>query len=285
MTQIVGFSGKKQSGKTCSTNFLFGLEMLNLEMVQTMRIDTEGHLCVPIMDKNDEIKEGCIDPCDARPDVQAMLAQTIWPFLKVYQLADPLKWICQNVLGLTWEQCNGSNADKDSETKLRWENMPGNVNPLDASTILTDMCGIGTDPTALKQSLPSIKIHEPGFMTARQVMQFVGTDVFRMMVDNCWVEATLRIIEQECPETAIIPDVRFPNEVEGIQKAGGKVIRFKRAPFAGQDEHASETALDDYVGFDAIIENANMNITEQNAAVYKQLVDWGMLKTQLEAAS
>lgn len=85
---------------------------------------------------------------------------------KIYSFADPLKQdICMNILGLTYDQCYGSDDDKNTLTTLLWTDMPG-YNP----------------------SASSLK----GYMTARQVMEFVGTNIFRMMKDSVWVDATLK---------------------------------------------------------------------------------------------
>ena len=67
------------------------------------------------------------------------------------------------------------------------------------------------------------------------------------------------------PNKWLITDVRFPNEVEAIQERDGKIIRINRinhkqyVEYNGQmvvayDVHPSETALDNYDGFDYVIE-------------------------------
>ena len=53
---------------------------------------------------------------------------------------------------------------------------------------------------------------------------------------------TIKRINTEQTELAIISDVRFPNEVEAITKEGGVVVKLTRNPF--KDKHASETALE-----------------------------------------
>ena len=55
----------------------------------------------------------------------------------------------------------------------------------------------------------------------------------------------------------IIPDVRFPNEVEAIKERGGIVIRVNRSTTKSDSNsnHESEIALDHYHDFDAIINN------------------------------
>jgi hypothetical protein len=65
--------------------------------------------------------------------------------------------------------------------------------------------------------------------------------------------------------------------VKGIQDAGGKVIRLTRNIFGDSDQHPSETALDDYEGFDFVLDNQKMSLQEQNEAVYNKLVDWNFV--------
>ena len=134
---------------------------------------------------------------------------------------------------------------KNTKTHLKWKDMPG----------------LGDHPNL------------SGPMTAREVMQFVGTDIFRKMYGDVWAEGTIKRILKEKTELAVICDCRFPNEVAAVQKAQGKVIRFTRSPYR-EDQHASEVALDNYDGFDAILDNANMSISEQNQNLYEILRQW-----------
>lgn len=115
--------------------------------------------------------------------------------------------------------------------------------------------------------------HIPGFMTGREVMQFVGTEIFRKMYSEVWVDATICNINNDNPTMAIITDVRFPNEVKGIQNRDGKVIRMTRNIHT--DEHESEKALDGYVGFDCIVPE-DVTIDEQNKIVetYLNNITW-----------
>ena len=129
--------------------------------------------------------------------------------------------------------------------------------------------------------------------SSREILQIVGTDWFRSLDSECWIrpyKIRLETIGKYC-DSILTPDVRFPNEVKCIQNLGGHVIRLLRAPFP-EDEHKSETALDfmekftiSYqnslkerhtrlddvfeITFDAIIDNREMSIDEQNEAVWK----------------
>lgn len=159
---------------------------------------------------------------------------------KIYNFADPLKTdICMNVLGLTFEQCYGTDNQKNELVNCYWDN---------------------------KQ------------LTAREVMQLVGTDVFRKLQNNVWADATIIKINKEQPDLALIADCRFPNEVDVVKKAGGMIIKLNRNPF--NSDHDSETALDydryDHNNFDLVLDNEHMSVNEQNQIIYQFLSKKGL---------
>lgn len=172
------------------------------------------------------------------------VASTLYPEgteVGIYNFADPLKKdICINILGLTAEQCYGSDDNKNSVTHIEWEGRK---------------------------------------LTAREVMQIVGTDIFRNMYNNVWVNATINKILREQPKLAIIADCRFPNEVEAVQDAGGMVVKLNRNPH--NSDHPSETALDaaNYSPnhFDLVVYNGSMSIEDQNNLITKFLQKKGIL--------
>ena len=95
---------------------------------------------------------------------------------------------------------------------------------------------------------------KPGYvsMTFRQMLQLYGTEYRRRQDPDYWVrrlEAKLHGLER-----VVIDDVRFPNEVEMIQRLGGRVIRIDR-PGPNESTHASETELDGFDGWDGVIVN------------------------------
>lgn len=115
-------------------------------------------------------------------------------------------------------------------------------------------------------------------MTARQFLQFLGTDVMRKIKDSIWVDYTIKQIQQEKSGVALIPDVRFPNEVKQIKEAGGCVIRLTREAYAS--EHHCETALDrenfDWNEFDYIIDNHDTSIEQLGLEVDKLKQVWSI---------
>ena len=88
-------------------------------------------------------------------------------------------------------------------------------------------------------------------MTVREFLQRLGTAVRKEIDPEFWVKALFNTYTKN---NIIIADVRFPNEAEAIKARGGKLIRIER-PGAGAGNHISETALDDYTGWDIVIDN------------------------------
>ena len=283
--KILGLSGKKQSGKNTSANYLIGVFLKALHVVEDFQLTTDGELGVTDI-FGDKKYAGIFDPYSTHPEFVQFAEENIWPFIKWYSYADFLKQhVCIDVLGLRYEQCYGTDAEKNTETHLKWEDMPEVITDFNGEAYSNWEKEIvkGRLGKYYKKSIDGFVFHAPGPMTGREVMQFVGTEVFRKMYNNVWVDATIRQIKKDRPGMAVITDVRFANEVDGILKqelmsdtpCGGKVVRFLRDPYEGQDQHASETALDDY-DFEGnpnciVIDNKTMTIPEQNKALHDVL--------------
>lgn len=103
--------------------------------------------------------------------------------------------------------------------------------------------------------------------TGRTLLQYVGTDIVRKKSPNYWVDFIGQIItlfdDANLWDCVIIPDCRFPNEIEvlaedyDIEVWSVRVVRnnFESPLTEAQKNHPSETAMDDYRLFDAVLEN------------------------------
>lgn len=98
-------------------------------------------------------------------------------------------------------------------------------------------------------------------LTPRYLLQTLGTDWGRNLYDKIWVTATMSSLDPD--KNYVINDVRFENEAEAIKQAGGLLIRVNR-PGIESNNHASETALDNYTGWDYVIENDGTLFTLQD---------------------
>ena len=212
MTRIIGIAGKKQSGKNTSANCLHGLILREKGLTKNFKLDPKtGNLVVLTEDG-----WGVFDITRRDPEFLNYVEDNMWPYVKLYSFADALKNICVEFFGLSYQQAFGTDEEKNSHSKILWENVP----------------------TWENSSLNKNR----GPMTARELLQYFGTDMMRKMHNDVWVNHAIHRINTEQPEVAIIADVRFPNEVEAILQAGGEVIKLQRAPL--KDDHSSETALD-----------------------------------------
>lgn len=281
MTKIVAFCGKKQAGKNTSGNFLFGLEMWSIldpdtqqPLIDWFKVDDKGRLIIPV-DFGGElgIKPGIFNPQSKEPAVELFLAHHVWHRVKMYSFADELKELCVKLFNIPKEKVyGGTDADKNSLTNLVWESMPGM--PTTKRKAQSYLVGAGFDLPEDWNLLSN--------MSVRHVLQYVGTEIFRKIYNDVWVNATLNKIEEDSPEIAIITDCRFPNEVKGVQGRNGHVIRLSRAPFAGKDEHISETALDSFKpeDYDSFIDNKDMTVAQQNEVVFNELVRLKVLEIE-----
>ena len=89
----------------------------------------------------------------------------------------------------------------------------------------------------------------------RTLLQYVGTDVIRVKEPDYWVGfvADMLCFFEDQWDYVLIPDTRFPNEIDYLKNAGFDVlyIRVIRENFESplteeQQMHPSETALDEY---------------------------------------
>lgn len=153
----------------------------------------------------------------------------------VTAFAEPLKELCINILGLKREKVYGSNADKDSLTDISWEGFSYETRTKYAIEFGGTLYLSGGK--AIKNPLPRC-----GLMTHREVLQVMGTDVFRAIKDNVWAHAPFNRDWSEY-HVVLLTDCRFPNEKLATEENGGIVIRLERDTDL-IDNHPSETALD-----------------------------------------
>ena len=240
MTKIIALSGRKKSGKTTASNFIYGLYLAGLNRFMDIGLSNSGLLEVQKQDGSlhiVDLQKYYLGIGDIDPDIMDAVLQ-LSSTIKVYSFADPLKNdICMNILDLTYEQCYDEDG-KNSITQLKWEDMPNS--------------------------------NRAGNMTAREVMEYVGTGIFRKLKTNCWSGGTIRKIFRESPNIAIINDCRFPDEVNSIQENGGIVIRLTRN--TENSDSDPEKALDkdyfDWNKFNHVVDNSGLSIAEQCDALY-----------------
>ena len=200
MQKIIGFSGKKGSGKDTLAKFLF-----------ENSVDLFG--------------------------VEA----------SIHSFAGPMKNVCIDLFGLDHNQVFGTDDEKNTPTKYKWEEFPVNLE------------------------------NKTGFMTAREFLQEFGTAIVRKMNSNVYIEACFRKIKKEKNALNFITDVRFINEVKSIQAADGIVIRLTRE--IDEDSHQSEIELDNSLDlFDLVLDNRKLNKFQQSQVLVERLKEIGWIK-------
>tara|TARA_R100001163_G_C5065372_1_gene203317 strand:- start:109 stop:951 length:843 start_codon:yes stop_codon:yes gene_type:complete len=263
MTQIIAFAGKKQSGKNTACNFILAMKLSELGICKVSRLTDDGQIEVTDIFGENPTGEKFFPFKDPHVNVDSLFDNELRHFVKIYALADTLKEMAVKILGLSEEQVFGSDEDKNSKTSLKWEDMPGVISP-------SELKKKGFDKAQAAEL--GLLVHAKGKMTAREVLQYVGTDIFRKMNHNVWLDSFVAKVESDGSELALVSDVRFENEIEGIQKRGGFVIGLSRDIYNGKDDHSSEselnTALDNC---DALINNSDITIPEQNEKIYYAL--------------
>ena len=274
-SRILAFAGSKQSGKSTCTNFLHGYQLRAHLVIDDFGITKDGKLVIDTdivgADGEESKSRALLDIQRTDLEFAEWAAYSMWPYIKSYSFANPLKQICTGLFEINENHVYGSDSQKNTKTIFRWEEMPGII----------------TDERLLKhkniKSLISdgiLRYHKPGKMSAREFLQFFGTDVCRSIYEDVWQSRLVKDIEVEEPLIAVVDDCRFPNEAAAIQSAGGKVIHLTR--IKSKDSHASECALSSYKDFDAVIDNTKNSIAETNMDIIKALTEWGWLGTEIK---
>ena len=245
MTKILGFAGKKQSGKNTCCNFLQMLKFHEYGVCKNASLNEQGQILVSDLFGEKVSGSDWIPLTEEYVDISQLL-ESFRP-CKIYAFADVLKEFAVDVLGLEYNQVYGTNEEKNSPTHLLWENMPTGNNK--------------------------------GPMTGREVLQYFGSDICRKMYENIWFDACIRRIRKDNPELALISDVRFSNEIAGVQKEGGIVFGLPRDIVNGKDTHSSEQvdlSLCDYVlpegNIDTTTKTLYKIITENNIHPFRSKV-------------
>lgn len=184
--------------------------------------------------------------------------KSIYDDSRLVTFAAPLKRMCVDILGLNALSCYGSNHEKDQVTHIKWADLP-----IDKS---------------IKDTITK---SDPIYMTGREVMEVLGTQIFRKMYYDCWVKAACHSIIADDSPLFIIEDCRFPNEIDYLRNnlKNVYVIRLTRNPLNRDSE--SERALDNYDFTQEnmfILDNKDMSLSEKNihiSDIVKDIINYG----------
>lgn len=176
-----------------------------------------------------------------------------YPLRKVHRVAfaDPIKKIAVEWLGVDPAIVYGTDEDKARLCGYRWEQMPHYEYLVKK---------LGLDAPFPDQ-----------VMTGREILQELGTGVFRHMFQGVfcrvWRQTVDEIGLRDPLGVVVTDDVRFPNEVKTVlgyrRFYDGEPVEpavYRLARGKTDDAHESETALDSFLleGFD-ILQNCELN--------------------------
>lgn len=156
--------------------------------------------------------------------------------------ADPIKRIGMDIYGLSYDQCYGTQEDKET-VDPRWGVSPRHI----LQRIGTEM-GRNIHPeTWVRYCLKTIE------KAANGEEPLVHSPKYR-----AFIPATPRWCNLN---RWVITDCRFPNEAAAIRQVGGEIIKVVRPSLEGKqgDTHASETSIDDIEPDHLIINNGTLD--------------------------
>lgn len=113
--------------------------------------------------------------------------------------------------------------------------------------------------------------HKLGYeVTPRLILQKMGTEACRHgIADNIWIAALEKRIQGY--DDVVISDVRFPNEIDFVRSAGGKIIRVSRGEDPSPEElakmHVSETAWNDIFPDVTIFNNGTLDDLKKDVKI------------------
>jgi hypothetical protein len=182
---------------------------------------------------------------------------------RIISFASPLKQIAVNVLGIDSSLVYGDDIQKSAPTDYMWEkqhlwvrwiNSPERrlIRTVGGETIGLEsllVSGIHNEyqlwETCASQALQP-KGMRCGNMSVRELLQILGTDVFRNTFNHhVWIKALEREVVNSGSSMVLIDDVRFDGELEAVARLGGVVVRFEGCGSSGHERErgVSESAM------------------------------------------
>lgn len=145
-------------------------------------------------------------------------------YKKLY-FALPLKQLCADILDISIDELN----------KLKSDN-------IDISLYIgEDICDILSTETDIPYGDVTSCCFGKTIHTAREMLQFIGTDLIRKYNKDWHVNRIREMIDENT--NYVIDDVRFPNEKKMIEEFGGHCWFITRATLDNISNHESETSI------------------------------------------
>lgn len=123
--------------------------------------------------------------------------------------------------------------------------------------------------------------------TPRKLLQYLGTDIFRTIDPDCWLNVVKnKVLREKQFSNYIITDSRFPNEISWVLEAGGIHIRIDRAnkDFVGGADHVSENSLPEFIeGPNSFLIHNDKDLTYLSNELVEILNTWRNTKWQTKS--
>lgn len=142
------------------------------------------------------------------------------------------------IVGITGRKGSGKNAA--CETMHGWDTMSF-AGPL--KKVCAIVFGLTTEEMSNPEKKEALMDRWP-YETPRVVLQKVGTDMFRNIYPDVWVENLKDRVKASVCQDVVITDVRFENEARAIRELGGYIVRVERPGLPKSDFHSSELEMD-----------------------------------------
>ena len=170
-------------------------------------------------------------------DTVAEMMFKISGFKKI-SFADPLKEACSTALGIPIYHFHEPDLkDKDLETPVVINIDTIQALVFEVSKYYKGLINIGI----LVDKADGVVLNSP-----RQILQYVGTDLFRELIDN---EIWLKCFEERIKSMdghIVCTDARFPNERQLLKKLGAVLVFIERPDNSHRlDTHISENQFQD----------------------------------------
>jgi len=253
---IISFFGAMQSGKSTATKYIAGLSMKKYGIIQDFSIQEDKLVITTDVDQCGVVTTETF-PFDLKNKDYEFIRyaeRKIFPFVKIYSYADPMKEFIHKMFGVPWENLYGTSDQKNQPTQVMWDNI------------------LKLLPSSLKKEYSKNK-GRPA--TVRELLQIFGTEICRTLYTNCHVEACFTDILTDNPEVGLIDDGRFINEFK-YAKEHGKVVKLERQLEEFKSVHPSEAELLSISNdeFDYVIPDCS--IEEKHQHINKMLVQFGL---------
>lgn len=145
-------------------------------------------------------------------------------YKRIY-FAQPLKELCSTVFGKPI-------IELDTLKSTRLDIILDDVD----ITLLSDLSGLPIDYCLEK-------VYDHVFTDARDIFQFIGTDLIRAYDKDWHVKKTKELIDRCTSDLIVIDDVRFPNELDFLKSLGADIWFVARPKIDNVSNHISETSI------------------------------------------